>query len=1395
VSYKRKELRVLSGSLNLLTPGDKIPATDAMQMENWRVDQNGALVCRNGVEFVAAVTNTPNEDGDIHTMAGNYVGYGTKLARITWSGGGVSSPTVIATGLSGKPFGIASMNGFAWIMDQNVQGRDDGTTFTTGVPQPPGTAPVADPNPFPADPNGLLPGTYVYYVTFLTTIGETNPSPPSGEITLIGSLQGGQLVPGQDVVLDSIPTSTDPTVIGRNIYREGGTLGAPTLVGTINDNTTTTFTDKMNDTAAAAEGRILEFDHNPPPAAQGLAGPYFGRLLAFNSKDHPNRMWWTKPGEPQYWPGANEDDGQWVDIGNSDEAIVQTTPHARMAIIYKEYSIWRLIGDPDTGTLEVANTRYGLFGPRAVANAGSVDYFAGTSGGLRGLFSTSDGVNVTKLTQKLDPLFLATETVLASGSTIWPVDPARLAQCALEAIGNMVVFSYPETAVQFNGNTASVVYCTDTQNLAMLRVGTGGATGGELRTGFTCLTYAGDMLAGGLGGWVVRIDQALGLQAGAAPDLGNPIQLFYQSRFEDCGYPDNQKVWLDLVIDAETNGNNLVVKTALDNGEQPLVTLGGFQNTERGKYTFALNEIEATNLAIVLNCAASGPGVRIHAMYLYYYVEARLADSIVTVPFQLGAGRVVQVKELQVDSDTSQGPATVAMLSDLPGNALASRMSASVAKGSRRLLQLPVQQAIFEGRLFQFLMTAQQGPFRLYGARALIRVVGTYIEAYEAASGFVWDSMEQDFSTGITHIPRGYAISLYANPIKRAREIALQIATSGAAVIVELWTDLPGDSQAKRASFTVNTGATQTSIFDRQEVRLPLPAGTAAPIEGRFFRLRISGTSQFKLYEAAIEIIPLGVYIEAYEAAGGAVYDSREIDLGTPKVKEGREIELDIETAGATVSILTDLPSGVMTEVFTAQVATSGRQQVLLALNPLGITPSEGRLWRLIITGTNSLRLYGARLLARPFGQYLVGGEGTSGAYWDSTELDLGAQQVKQIREIELDVWAYGPATVTVYTDLPGNAMQARLSKTISQTSGRTQVQIPLPQGGVPENYLFGRLVRVTVQSPQSVKLFGARVHARAIGVYVEGYEAQQGAVWDSTTIDLGSLAVKFWDEVRFECDSDGPVQLAVWTELPGEVMAEQFSGVLTAVAMSRGWATIALPPGVQGRSARLIASGPFGFRIYKAQVRARAIGRYIAAANAGNQDIFRTMDFDYGTERVKEIKKIELDIETDGAGAFVVTVYTNQSGVMAQVFQQTYATSGKRQTIKQYLPLSTRGRLMRLEVTSATAGIIYRLRAWVRPLTEPGAGWGWAEYPVEPSAELPEWSNLPLPETPPVFTWQDLPVEPTPPQWSWAPFPVAPTEPQWQWAKVLSVEGTSDKWEWVDLPGTVDPAIAGEPQ
>jgi hypothetical protein len=110
-------------------------------------------------------------------------------------------------------------------------------------------APAAAPTVAATTGGSILAGTYKYQVTFLTgykksngTIvygGETTPSPFA---TVTTSSTGA-------VNITAIPTATGSLVVARNIYRTKAGGSTYYLVGTIADNTTTSFVDTTADTA------------------------------------------------------------------------------------------------------------------------------------------------------------------------------------------------------------------------------------------------------------------------------------------------------------------------------------------------------------------------------------------------------------------------------------------------------------------------------------------------------------------------------------------------------------------------------------------------------------------------------------------------------------------------------------------------------------------------------------------------------------------------------------------------------------------------------------------------------------------------------------------------------------------------------------------------------------------------------------------------------------------------------------------------------------------------------------------------------------------------------------------------------------------------------------------
>src|SRR3990172_6014565 len=142
--YRKEKHRVLSGSLNLLPPGDKIPAEDSLILENLRPDQAGQLQSRRGI-LAQSGTLT---GGVCHTLFRRspdqrFAGVGSKL----FDSLGFSSYNQVFDGFDGQPLGIEAYQDFTWFMNQaaytQVKQKQSGTAPVPWTVAPPGSAPTA----------------------------------------------------------------------------------------------------------------------------------------------------------------------------------------------------------------------------------------------------------------------------------------------------------------------------------------------------------------------------------------------------------------------------------------------------------------------------------------------------------------------------------------------------------------------------------------------------------------------------------------------------------------------------------------------------------------------------------------------------------------------------------------------------------------------------------------------------------------------------------------------------------------------------------------------------------------------------------------------------------------------------------------------------------------------------------------------------------------------------------------------------------------------------------------------------------------------------------------------------------------------------------------------------
>ena len=702
MASRKDKRRIVAASLNLVAAPDKITEVDALRIENWETDHVGQLTSRRGLTLDASMP------GAVHSLfrsANNrYIGFASDLR---W---GRDGSTFVANGFDGDRLFFVTYQQSVWVMNRGRQLR------ITGGFRPKTWGIEAPGSPLKAAPSGSGKGTgqFTFYVTFGDRLGaESNPSPASEPVTL----------DGQKVLLSNIPTAGDPDVSVRYIYVVGGGISPIALrVATISDRVTTSLELDIDVDEVQARNLEMPLDADPPPPARGMLGPYFGKLLAWSSAEHPNRIWWTPTAQPWKWPGSGDEfEGNWLDVGGDDEEILFCTQHPGMVVIYKERSIWRLAGDPDTSDPQKTRAGIGPVGPWAVANAGTSDYFLSDEGVFR-----FNGDVAFEISDPLAPMFQQRWVKLAENVYAAPMSRARRDVSILNYANGRLYVSYPEDGQQQNSKT--LIFDEGTKRWTNWSSTLGSVTAMHFEG-------AGNRFSNlvALGNKVYQMDRGKN-------DAGQPIHLVWQSRYFDQGLPDNPKRYVELTISHRTGADNenpaaLTVKAYFDNGDaQVLGTISSRRRTtSRFQLGSDINGRVATNVSILLEGDAKSD-VQIYDLFIHYYPEARYSKSYDSGIIDVAGGDPVEIEVIQIDG-AFPSDVTVKIQTDLPGETLADRLTQQfVGESGRRTLLHTLATPIY-GRRVRVLIEGS-GWFQAFAVKLRVKPVGMYIDG---AKGEVWE--------------------------------------------------------------------------------------------------------------------------------------------------------------------------------------------------------------------------------------------------------------------------------------------------------------------------------------------------------------------------------------------------------------------------------------------------------------------------------------------------------------------------------------------------------------------------------------------------------------------------------------------------------------------------------
>lgn len=816
---------------------------------------------------------------------------------------------------------------------------------------------------FVAANDASLTGSFQWLVSFFNNIGEDgDPSPLSNAIVLNN----------QGAVLNSIPVDTDPDTQGRYIYRVGGSSSLPLRVGTLYDNTFTgPWVDPTSVEAAQASPIPMPIDRDLPPPGKGVIGPIYGKLHVFSSAQYPARLWWTRSGTPWGFYGALDPIiGDWEDVGQTDDEIVNVTNHKTLEIIYKQRSIWRVNGDISKNGIDPVqtNANIGLVGEKAVCNAGAIDYFMGQEG-----VYIFNGDFETKISQPLDPIFKGEYVQLSAGDALPPIDKTNIGNSTLELIGDRLRVSYPEA-----GHTLPNV-------VAVCHVQAGPAVAGgwaaptfswtrEKYNGLPSPAFS-TMLNEGTGRYLVggttsadgaRLYLLEALQSRVG-DNGTPFTAVWQSRSEDQGLPDNFKVYSDLEIDFKTAEDfatpvsTLSVYLVFDKWLK--VLLGTVASPTQTTRTLrvpvdalraaqgALYGYRAKNVAVRIEGSISAIA-HIYGTYIHWYPEERLADTFDSGPTNFETPeRCKEIDHIEAYVTGTAQQFSKALWSDLPGSVLTSRdtqdLTAPSGRGNvRQRLTTPV-----DGRNFRLVLANDPtGPlFQVHQARMRGRVIGEYIDGTLSPQEY-YESPE---------------FSVEPGRVGELKDFVLDYDVSGPGGSFVLYSDLPGHALAIRTTLAIPYQSGRAPYIFPLENHAAFAASHDLPA-GQLFKVRLYPPPGgiLRLHgRASFRARVIGVY---FEGANNEIWETQDLDL-LGGMGIFRQLYIDAETSGPmTLQMYTELPKQDMRVVspgWTIDSSGTTSRKLPIYIRLPGNT--KGHQQRFKLSGSATCRLYACRVLGR----------------------------------------------------------------------------------------------------------------------------------------------------------------------------------------------------------------------------------------------------------------------------------------------------------------------------------------------------------------------------------------------------------------------------------------------
>lgn len=409
---------------------------------------------------------------------------------------------------------------WAFIADDNIMQKDNGTQLVPWTIAPPIVAPTAA-----VTGSGSLTGAYqvLYSYARKTSAGalaaESLPGPAS--LTVNPS--------SQVIAVSGIVPSNDPQVTHCRLYR---TLAGGSLFQFDQDivNGTTTATSSQADSSLGVSYSLTQ--NTAPPLASCVA-LWNETLWLTHDNLHPTYLWYSNRFNPEQFPPSN-----FLSIGDASDPLQYAVAYGGLLGVFSLNTKYRIIGNAVSGYhAEESMSRRGTAAFTATIPTEFGVVFVSKDGVWRTDFSSPD----QQLSQAIYPLFL--------GDSVNGLDPINWNASNTFRAGRYKNRYY--LAYASGSNTVPdkvMVYSWDTQKWTFYD---------HPLTGIYYEELNNQLLGGGQDGYVYILENG-------SSDGGTAISLDCETKDFPGPSKDILKIFQFMKIDADTKGDTLTCQLYVD---------------------------------------------------------------------------------------------------------------------------------------------------------------------------------------------------------------------------------------------------------------------------------------------------------------------------------------------------------------------------------------------------------------------------------------------------------------------------------------------------------------------------------------------------------------------------------------------------------------------------------------------------------------------------------------------------------------------------------------------------------------------------------------------------------------------------------------------------------------